>query len=295
MLILKQFEIMNMENTDKIYSFIIPHHNCPNLLYRLLDTIPMREDIEIIVVDDNSDVDKVPIINRSDVQLFSIPASESKGAGHARNVGLDHATGKWLLFADSDDYFVEGFISVLDKYKESEIDILYYNCYSELSNSDQKTILEQYLMSEHTHHDRCVLGFSINAPWNKMFRREFVQIVGERFEEIPSSNDAWFTNIMAVKSRHIAVDTNILYRYVNNPRGITQKVRPISDRYIVLNSIIKRNKLKFENGCIQLIDCSLFPNIFLRDYGLIKTTVYLFKRIIRDKYLRKAILNKLFL
>ena len=101
-----------MEKTKKIYSFIIPHHNCPNLLYRLLDTIPQREDIEIIVVDDNSDADKVPLINRNDVQLFLIPASESKGAGHARNIGLDHAKGKWLLFADSDDYYEKNVISV---------------------------------------------------------------------------------------------------------------------------------------------------------------------------------------
>ena len=34
------------------YSFIIPHHNCPKQLNRLLDSIPQREDIEIIVVDD---------------------------------------------------------------------------------------------------------------------------------------------------------------------------------------------------------------------------------------------------
>lgn len=36
------------------YSFIIPHHNSPDLLNRYLKSIPQREDIEIIVVDDNS-------------------------------------------------------------------------------------------------------------------------------------------------------------------------------------------------------------------------------------------------
>ena len=41
------------------YSFIIPHKNIPDLLQRCLDSIPRREDIQIIVVDDNSDLDKV--------------------------------------------------------------------------------------------------------------------------------------------------------------------------------------------------------------------------------------------
>ena len=37
------------------YSIIIPHKNIPNLLQRCLDSIPNREDVQIIVVDDNSD------------------------------------------------------------------------------------------------------------------------------------------------------------------------------------------------------------------------------------------------
>ena len=49
------------------YSIIIPHKNIPNLLQRCLDSIPNREDVQIIVVDDNSDpnivdFDKFPSI-----------------------------------------------------------------------------------------------------------------------------------------------------------------------------------------------------------------------------------------
>ena len=51
------------------YSFVIPHHNSPTLLNRCLDSIPQREDIEIIVVDDNSDADKKPQEDRPDVKL----------------------------------------------------------------------------------------------------------------------------------------------------------------------------------------------------------------------------------
>lgn len=275
------------------YSFIIPHHNVPNLLNRLLESIPQREDIEIIVVDDNSDEDKKPSITRKDVRLIVLSKEESKGAGHARNVGLDKARGKWLLFADSDDYYLPGFITVLDKYRECDIDILYFNIFSEVSNSDQLNILERYMNSEQSHHDRCVLGFSNNAPWNKMFSRDFIYYVGEKFEEIPSSNDAWFTNIMAVKSRKIAVEKSILYRYVNNPSGITGRVRPISDRYIVLESIIRRNKLKYENGCSKLIDIGFGFHRYAEEYGFAQAIRYGLYRFLKDKYLRIAILKKI--
>lgn len=275
------------------YSFIIPHHNIPKLLNRLIASIPQRDDIEIIVVDDNSDEDKKPSITRKDVRLIVLSKEESKGAGRARNVGLNLAKGKWLLFADSDDYYLPGFITALDKYRECDIDILYFNIFSEVSNSDQLNILERYMNSERTHRDRCVLGFSNNAPWNKMYSRDFVYSVGEKFEEIPSSNDAWFTNIMAVKARKIAVEYTVLYQYVNNPSGITGRVRPLSDRYIVLESIIKRNKLKYDYGCIDLIDCSIVYDKFIKDYGYIQTIIYILNKFIRDKYFRKAVLYKL--
>ena len=37
------------------YTIIIPHHNIPNLLRRCLHSIPLRDDVQIIVVDDCSD------------------------------------------------------------------------------------------------------------------------------------------------------------------------------------------------------------------------------------------------
>ena len=54
------------------YSFIIPHHNTPELLQRLINSIPQRKDIEIIVVDDNSDKDKKACVNRPDVKIIYI-------------------------------------------------------------------------------------------------------------------------------------------------------------------------------------------------------------------------------
>ena len=89
------------------YSFIIPHKNCPDLLQRCVDSIPERDDVQIIVVDDNSDSNKKPALKeRKNLQIILLDAAQSKGAGRARNVGLEHAKGKWLVFSDSDDFFV---------------------------------------------------------------------------------------------------------------------------------------------------------------------------------------------
>jgi glycosyltransferase involved in cell wall biosynthesis len=56
------------------YSVIIPHKNIPKLLQRCLDSIPQREDIQIIIIDDNSDpgivdFEHFPGLNRSNVEV----------------------------------------------------------------------------------------------------------------------------------------------------------------------------------------------------------------------------------
>ena len=83
------------------------------MLLRCLGSIPIREDVQVIVADDNSDITEV-----DDVNLFSLPEkyphvefiwgkneNGRKGAGYARNLGLEKAKGKWLVFADADDFF----------------------------------------------------------------------------------------------------------------------------------------------------------------------------------------------
>ena len=92
------------------FSFIIPHKNVPELLKKLLDSIPVRDDTEVIVVDDHSDPSIVDFVNFPGLKRRNtkcIFLDESRGAGYARNVGIDNASGKWLLFADSDDSYTE--------------------------------------------------------------------------------------------------------------------------------------------------------------------------------------------
>ena len=100
-------------------NIIIPHHNTPALLQRCLDSIPDEDNISVIVVDDNSspelvDFDNFPGRERTYTKVFF--TKEGKGAGYARNIGLEHAEGEWVLFADSDDFFVSNFYEIVSNY-----------------------------------------------------------------------------------------------------------------------------------------------------------------------------------
>lgn len=112
------------------YTVIIPHKNCPDLLERCVDSIPIRNDIQVVVVvDDNSDnVEKIKELESKyhNRNILFVYTKDGKGAGFARNQGLNMAKGKWLLFSDSDDFFAENAFSCFDEYLDSEYDIVFF-------------------------------------------------------------------------------------------------------------------------------------------------------------------------
>ena len=116
---------------DRIkFSIIIPHYNTPDLLERCLNSIPQREDVQVIVVDDNSPGNKeflsiIPGLSRPGVEFYV--TTDGKGAGHARNIGLEKSIGKWLIFSDSDDFFVDDFSEIMDEYVDNPHDIVFFN------------------------------------------------------------------------------------------------------------------------------------------------------------------------
>jgi glycosyltransferase involved in cell wall biosynthesis len=105
------------------YSIIIPHKNIPELLERCLASIPQRDDVQVIVVDDSSDpkiVDftRFPGRNRPHTEIIfhRSDIGGQGGAGYARNCGIEVAKGRWLVFADADDLFHPAISDAFDRY-----------------------------------------------------------------------------------------------------------------------------------------------------------------------------------
>ena len=98
------------------YSLIIPHFNIPDLLGRLLLTIPQRNELQVIVVDDVStkEIDKLEKLKSKYSWIEWYSTETNGGGGKARNVGLSHASGEYIIFADADDFFLPDLNEVLD-------------------------------------------------------------------------------------------------------------------------------------------------------------------------------------
>jgi glycosyltransferase involved in cell wall biosynthesis len=236
------------------FTIIIPHKNIPKLLQRCLDSIPRRDDIQIIVVDDNSHEDKVnfsrfPGLEDRYVEVYL--TKEGRGAGYARNVGLKHAKGKWLLFADADDFFTKEAFLIFDKYSSSDADVVYFS-YNIIDFRQDQT-----RPHGHTWNINQIIQFNINhkkkilvsrhwEPWAKMFSYSYIQNKEIRFEQTSVMNDAYFVVYAGIYANKIEVCIDAVYNYTINDNSLSKateadKITERLLRFVVLNRLFIKN------------------------------------------------------
>ena len=202
------------------YSIVIPHYNIPALLERCIDSIPIREDVEIVIVDDNSSPDKVnfssfPGMNRDNCRV--IFDKKGGGGGYARNIALNYVRGKWVIFADADDFFMPCFADVLDEYINDEADVIFCNACSldteYYVNSCRAISLNRYI--DTYQHNRSkgelCLRYQFTEPWCKIVKGDLLKQCSIRFDETPVANEVTFSYLVGYYAKDISVDMHAIY------------------------------------------------------------------------------------
>jgi glycosyltransferase involved in cell wall biosynthesis len=208
---------------NPVFSIIIPHKNIPGLLQRCIDSIPKRSDLEVIIVDDNSDPSIVnfsafPGMDRPFTEILF--TKENRGAGYARNIGITRAKGRWLLFADADDFYNYCLSSFLDEHIHDPHDLIFYraNCidsdsYISSSRKDQLE-LNAYINAyrrQHAKKPENRLRYASSVPWAKLINKKLVDDHNIKFDETQKSNDVTFSYLAGYYAKSIEVDNRAVY------------------------------------------------------------------------------------
>lgn len=236
------------------FSIIIPNKNNTELLQRCLDSIPLRDDIQIIVVDDNSDVNKVDFNNypgcaNPNVELFF--TKEGLGAGHARNVGLEHAKGDWIIFSDSDDVFItDAFSKKISEYYSCDADIVFFDV--KVVDFETDSIVDvdnQYQNVIHSAKDAEIkCRYKLLVPWGKMIRRSLIDKESIQFEEIPVANDAMFSLLTGYFANKIIVDKMPVYQWYTGRLGTITSFRSRENLLTHFYCSVRRNSFMYNHG-----------------------------------------------
>ena len=199
-------------------SIIIPHKDTPQLLQRCLESIPQRDDLEVIIVDDNSAVsnkEDFPGVHRKNTIVYF--SKKNLTAGGARNKGLSIATGEWIMFADSDDFYHECMIETVSPFFSSEYDLVFFGMDSVYSDTllpakrGAGVVDLLKLANSGDIEAQNQIRYKFLYPSCKLIRRSLVNEYNIRFDEVPASNDTMFGVKIATNTNRIFYNPEIIY------------------------------------------------------------------------------------
>ena len=238
---------------DYQYSIIIPHYNIPHLLERCLWSIPKRNDTQIIVVDDKSNDENLKEI-RSLEEAYNyiefIYSQDNGGGGKARNIGLRHAKGKYVLFADADDFFTYCINDILDEYNIESYDVVFFNANlidtETYLPSRRGTTLQQALRMYKKDGNLDAFRYAFGEPWCKLIKRDIIEKNQIRFDELPVHNDTKFSYLIGYYAQHLKFDNRAIYCLTNRSGSVSKK--PDVENYkIRMRVFAEKNRFLIEH------------------------------------------------
>lgn len=240
-----------MDNQVIKYSVIIPHYRDFDGLKGLIPSIPEREDIQVIIVDDNSYQEKGKVesfigsFKRDNIDLYYNDPNK-RGAGCCRNIGIEKSTGKWLIFADSDDFFLENAFEAFDRYVNSSADYIHFHMNS--INLPEKTPGTRHLQNEfilkqfckkRSHRNEMNLRYNIDSPCAKMVNANFVKDYNILYGETRWCNDTMFAVQCGYYANRIDVSDDVVYCATRKSGSMTTS-HSVAIRKVFVDVYIKK-------------------------------------------------------
>ena len=223
-------------NSYKV-SIIVPIYNVASKIQKGLDSLVTQtyKNIEILLINDGSKDDSLTVCQSfadKDKRIYVFD-KENSGAGETRNLGLDHATGDFVMFMDADDWYeskmVEYMLSLINS--DDKLDSVCCGRFFErqLNDGSTSTSLEKainipnenFIFDDVTGYIAC-LEASRRFPylWDKIYRREIIECHHIRFEkQFVTGQDNDFNMKYLRFIRKGMITNEYLYHYVKDGVG----------------------------------------------------------------------------
>lgn len=249
------------------FSIIIPAYNAEAFLPRCLDSIFSQEfdDYEVIVINDGSTDNTASILEESSSKHpnLHVLTQSNQGMATARNLGIEVATGEYILFVDSDDELMPQALSKLATQINGE-DIVCFgtrihheqtgtNIEFQISTNDSNQYsgwdyFNLYRLKSTPVHYVCI--------WQRVYRRGFLEKNSLRFSEgLRRAEDDLFTTMVMLHAQSVKTISDPLYIYHVRKGSITRTSDP---------------KLDADSWCVQQI----LADTFIPMQGIDKTVIY---------------------
>lgn len=241
-----------MSQYYKDFSVIVPvWRGAIKFLPKLFDSIPEKEGIEIIVVDNSKDPVRREEID-SPREIIFLHSAPERHAGGSRNDGMAAAKGKWLIFADADDYFTPDAFDIFYSKLETDAEIVFTGMGGIYEDTGEPSDRGDYYA--HQVHRYCTgemaewgLRLGFNSPCCKMVSHALVERENLRYDEVRASNDAFFSLTTGYFAKKIEAVDKVTYIATVNRGSLTQRLdyEVTKSRLIVM---LRCNQFKKQHG-----------------------------------------------
>lgn len=278
-------------------SVIVPCYYSHEKVIKLLQSIETNFNnlnYDVLLIDDSNDETEYKMLTTvaGNYKCCSVYKNKrGKGAGGARNSGLEFAEGKWVLFADSDDHYLLGAGTNLLKQIASEADLIIFPPTSTDSNGKEgirHVTFQRTIKENQVNQDEMLLRCQLPCVWSKLYRRKLISEHQIWFDEIAVSNDVMFSLKTGLHASKICLSPDIIYSWDYNENSLTTGMS--RDRFLIdvdvtcrYNNYLKANlnRLEYKKNRHSAIKSIVF-SLFRHGFG-IKYTLNILNIFIRNK------------
>lgn len=217
-------------------SIIVPVYNAEPFLKRCLDSIRLRQNVELVLVDNGCTDNSREIMASFPGPKKIVVCLKNIGVSGARNEGMKKATGDYITFLDADDeYTPEGVETMLTAIKENpDADIIQFNHFVFLQNGWKR---DPYRQKKGTYCPPELPGLWV-IVWNKVYRRSALS--GLTFDRGLSHGEDEVFNLEAMKRVKSvrALEYFTVFHHKDNPESlmkITKREHVIAEQRALLS------------------------------------------------------------
>lgn len=261
-------------------SVIIPVYNAEKYLAECLNSILNQQHLhEIILINDGSKDASSIICNEYQDKYSSVikyKEIENHGASYARNIGIDLATGDYILFIDSDDTLAnDTFLNLIPIIERMPCDIIFWGLTKHYYNGGSVAYSPQPNYSQEKQiTDRIILDLKVNREnfyyfgfvCNKLYKRSIIETHKIRFQDaLNIGEDELFTMEYCTHINSIYVLNKSLYNYKIHNGSLTFTRKKLFE-YITIAEYIFRYKEYWELQELRSFDSIRAFQFALRGY-----------------------------
>lgn len=232
-------------------SVIVPIYNVEKYLERCLDSLKQQtfQDFQVILVNDGSlDGSREIALKycQNHPDRFMLHDKINGGLSDARNYGIDHASGDYLAFIDSDDYVdIDMFASMLELADREDADIVACDMLYEYEDGSNKYSSAGDFLVGNAKENLSLIDIN-NSACNKLFRNSLFHDI--RFPVGKLYEDLFIIPILIYRANKVVRVDKAFYHYLQRSGSIVHENNPkMFDIYLALQNVYETLRIEVKD------------------------------------------------